>query len=90
MVKKPTDFLVSAIAERVLECLESRIRPSSSPQPRLLSVQRAAEYMGRSAHSIRHLCSSGKLPVVRLDGRIFLDREDLDQIITDSKQFHIQ
>ena len=80
----PLGPLAEAIAEIVLTRIESRVH--DSVQPRLFTVQRAAEYLGRSAHSIRHLCSTGKLPVVRIDGRVFLDRNDLDRVIEESKE----
>ena len=54
--------------------------------PRLLSVEQCSEYLSRSAHSIRHLIKAGKLPVVKIDGRIFLDIRDLDRAIENSKQ----
>ena len=57
--------------------------------PRLLSVDQSSEYLSRSAHSIRHLIKAGKLPVVKIDNRIFLDIRDLDRAIEKSKQVAI-
>ncbi len=85
MQTRPTDPLADAIADRVLARLEPHLRSHNS-DTRLLTVERAAEYLGRSAHSVRHLCGTGKLPVVRIDGRVFLDRLDLDRVITEAKQ----
>jgi len=85
----PLGPLAEAIAEIVMTRIESRLQ-RDNVQARLFTVQRAAEYMGRSAHSIRHLCNTGKLPVVRIDGRVFLDRQDLDRIIEESKQTALQ
>jgi hypothetical protein len=58
-------------------------------KPRLLSIDQCGEYLSRSAHSIRHLIKAGKLPVVKIDGRIFLDIRDLDRAIENSKQVAI-
>jgi hypothetical protein len=58
-------------------------------RPRLLSIDQGGEYLSRSAHSIRHLIKAGKLPVVKIDGRIFLDIRDLDRAIENSKQVAI-
>ncbi len=55
------------------------------PQKRLYSVEDAAIYLGRTAHAIRSLCYSGKLRVVKMDGRVFLDVYDMDALIENSK-----
>jgi len=57
--------------------------------PRLLSIDQGGEYLSRSAHAIRHLIKAGKLPVVKIDNRIFLDVRDLDRVIEKSKQVAI-
>jgi excisionase family DNA binding protein len=82
---KAFDPLALAIAEIIIGRIESRLLPASQPR-RLLTVAQAGEYLGRTADSIRHLVSSGRLPVVRLDSRVFLDRVDLDRLIEDVKQ----
>jgi len=76
---------VEAIATRVA----AKLRASSESTriaPRLLSIEQAGEFLSRSAHSVRHLIKAGKLPKVKIDGRIFLDIRDLDRIIEKSKQ----
>lgn len=77
--------VLDAIADRIWERIAPRMEGQKSPA-RLLTVKVAAEYLGRSEHSVRHLCDSGKLPTVRLDNRIFLDVKDLDRVIEESKQ----
>ena len=62
----------------------------NSPQPlgvkpRLYDVEAAAIYLGRNGRSVRGLVTSGKLPVVHLDGRIQFDVRDLDRAIENSK-----
>lgn len=54
--------------------------------PRLLSVAQAAEYLGRTPEALRQLIHRGRLPVVKLDRRVQVDRLDLDEIISKSKQ----
>ena len=64
-----------AIAERVCRRLVAVMQQNKS---RLLDVEAAAEYIGRSPAALRHLISRGKIPCVRRDGRVQLDRKDLD------------
>jgi excisionase family DNA binding protein len=53
-------------------------------------VAEAAEYIGRSKSSVQHMITSGALPVVRSDRRVFLDRLDLDGWIDQNKQAGIR
>jgi hypothetical protein len=82
------DLLVDALAER----LAAKLRPelghanSTGIKPRLLDVKGAAAYLSRSQGSIRHLIEVGVIPTVPLDGRIFVDIQDLDAIIGKAKQ----
>jgi excisionase family DNA binding protein len=80
----PTDNLVEAIAEAVVRRLRD-LPTSNEVQPRLLTVEQAAQYLGRSANGIRHLINEGKLRTVKLDQRVFLDIHDLDETIENSK-----
>jgi hypothetical protein len=74
------DALATALAVKLRASSES-----TKIAPRLLSIEQGGEYLSRSAHSVRHLIKAGKLPVVKIDGRIFLDTRDLDQTIEKSK-----
>jgi excisionase family DNA binding protein len=56
------------------------------PRKRLLSVEEAGEYLGRSAWAVRHLIRSGSIPEVRLDRRVFIDIRDLDALIERNKR----
>jgi excisionase family DNA binding protein len=69
------DALADAIAERVLARLHS------SEEPRLLSVNNAAAYIGRTAKALRHMIANGTMPAVREGSRVHLDRADLDKWI---------
>ena len=52
---------------------------------RLLDVPEAAEYMGRTPEAFRQMIHRGKIPVVRIDRRVQIDRIDLDKLIDGSK-----
>lgn len=52
---------------------------------RLLSVEEAAIYMGRTPEAFRQLIHRGKIPVIRLDRRVQVDRQDLDRLIENNK-----
>lgn len=54
-------------------------------QPRLFTVKQAAKYLGRSPDALYHLIRNAPLPSVRADGRVMLDRRDLDKYIEDNK-----
>ena len=69
------DGLADAIAERVLQRLISALEKNHS---RLLDVSAAAAYIGRTPSALRHLIAKGAIPSVRRDGRVQLDRQDLD------------
>jgi excisionase family DNA binding protein len=53
--------------------------------PRLLNVAEAAAYLGRTPDAIRQLMHRGRLPIVRIDRRVQLDRLDLDLLIERTK-----
>ena len=61
--------------------------PPDSPRvpKRLYSIPEAAQYLGRSAWSVRRLIWSGELPQVRAGKRVHLDINDMDQFIEKNK-----
>ena len=69
------DALADAIAERV------SARLNQSQEPRLLTVDDAAAYIGRTPEALRHMIASGTVPAVREGSRVHLDRADLDRWI---------
>jgi excisionase family DNA binding protein len=69
------DALVDAIAQRVVWHLNAA---QEREQRRLLDVRAAAKYIGRSPSALRHLIAKGAIRCVRRDGRVQLDRQDLD------------
>ena len=72
------DALADAIAERVFQRLAAA---QEQRQSRLLAVPEAAAYIGRTPSALRHMIAKSILPCVRRDGRVQLDRQDLDQWI---------
>ena len=76
--------------DRLLEMLADKLATKLSQEPsrlypRLLTIDQAAVYLGRTREALQHLASSGKVPTVRADRRVFLDRLDLDKWIDENK-----
>jgi excisionase family DNA binding protein len=78
------DQIASGIAERLR--LMVPCSSSSGVSPRLLTVDQAATYLGRTKASLQHMVSAGRLPIVRADRRVFLDVRDLDGWIEQNKE----
>jgi excisionase family DNA binding protein len=77
--------------DRLLEILAEKLatRLSQEPSrlyPRLLTIDQAAIYVGRTREATQHLAASGKIPTVRTDRRVFIDRLDLDRWIEEHKE----
>jgi excisionase family DNA binding protein len=88
-LKLDLESLLDALAERVAEKLKPCMPGAVSPrfaEPRLLTVDQAASYLGRSKASVQHMISAGRLPIVRADRRVFLDVRDLDAWIEQNKE----
>jgi excisionase family DNA binding protein len=79
------DLLLDSLADRVAARILERLGETQCASKRLLTTEQAAEYLGRSKESVQHLVSSGKLPTVRSDRRVFLDVRDLDEWIEVNK-----
>jgi excisionase family DNA binding protein len=60
-------------------------KPKEPLKKRLLTVQEAGEYLGRSDWSIRELIWKGSLPIVREGRRIHLAIEDLETWVEQHK-----
>ena len=69
------DGLVEAIADAVARKI---ISGQEKREVRLLSVDEAARYIGRTPVAVRHMIAKKQLTCVRRDGRVQLDRADLD------------
>ena len=86
------DEILDVLADKIA----ARIMASGAPLPsragsqreagrtaRLMDAPRTAEYLGRSLRSVYHLIDAGKLPVVRIDNKLQVDRVLLDKMIED-------
>jgi excisionase family DNA binding protein len=82
------EAFLDAVAERVAAKVRNELGPgglSATVAPRLLTVEQAAGYLGRSKEAVEHMVASGKIPTVRTDRRVFIDVRDMDRLIEDSK-----
>ena len=63
-------------------------RPSAGPEPRLLSAQAAARYLGVPYTSLRDWALRGHVPIVRVPDcrRLWFDRCDLDRAVESWKE----
>ena len=61
------------------------MKPSNASDPRLLSQQDAASYLGISYWTIRDLVFRRELPFVKIGRRILVDRMDLEAYLDRSK-----
>ena len=50
-----------------------------NPGGKLLDVRAAAGYLGFTESAVRHMLERGRLPGLRLGGRIYLRRETLER-----------
>jgi excisionase family DNA binding protein len=80
--------LLDALADRVAAKVRAELGAgglSATVGPRLLTVEQAASYLGRSKEAVEHMVASAKIPTVRIDRRVFIDVRDLERLIDDSK-----
>jgi len=75
------DAMIEAIAVAVAAKLEKMI---NTPQ-RLMDVEEAAQYLGMTAHALRHKASV-EIPCVRIDSKLRFDRRDVDRYIDRAKR----
>lgn len=57
---------------------EQQSNRGTAVRKRLVNIAQAAEYLGRTPKSIRHLVQRRKLRCIRADGRVMFDLSDLD------------
>ena len=80
------DALLTDLARRVAAEVREHSGRCGAGMTRLLTVEQAATYLGRSKASVQHMVADGVLPTVRSDRRVFLDVVDLDAWIERHKQ----
>ena len=54
--------------------------------PRFMDYEQAGEYIGVSGEAIRAYAKGGYFPVIRKNGKRWIDKEDLDRFMTKHKQ----
>ncbi|MBC8392397.1 MAG: DNA-binding protein [Deltaproteobacteria bacterium] len=66
---------------------EARLIPNPMT-PRLLSLKRAAEYMGLTVWAMRERIWAGQIPVVQFPGgrKMFVDIQDIEKFIQNNKR----
>ena len=69
--------LIETLAHRVAAIVLERLEATSNR--RWLTVDQAADYIGRSPEAIRGLVKRRELTGYKPDGRLQLDREELDR-----------
>ena len=82
------DALLTELARRVAAEVSLELGQTSGRgvSMRLLTVEQAAIYLGRSKNAVEHMVACGKIPRVKSDRRVFLDVRDLDEWIRDNKE----
>lgn len=53
---------------------------------RLLSVKTAAAYLDRTEKAIRHLYERGTLTPIRIDGRVYIDPQEIERLIRHARE----
>lgn len=80
-----TDLLVDAIATAVLAKIKPLLDAGAQVKARLMTIEQAAVYLGRTATAVRCLITKDAFPSVKADGRVMLDVRDLDRWIEQNK-----
>lgn len=78
-------LLIEAIATRVAAILSPQLTQAHAVKPRLLTIEQAAVYLGRTEGAVRQLLNRDTFSAVRADGRVMLDIQDLDRWIAANK-----
>ncbi|HTA42319.1 MAG TPA: helix-turn-helix domain-containing protein [Bryobacteraceae bacterium] len=82
-----SDLIMTSIIDTIASAVASKLRSQTVAvntdqiAPRLLTVEQAATYLGRSKEAVQHMVAARKLPVVRDGRRVFLDIRQLDEWI---------
>jgi excisionase family DNA binding protein len=81
------DGLLEAMADLIADKVAKKIADNDTTpvRPRLLTVDQAATFLGRTREAVQHMVSAGKIAVVKSDRRVFLDVRDLEAWIDANK-----
>ena len=78
-----------AVLDHLVPNIEAGRLPADKPSPldsRLMGVNAAAIYMGKTPKAVRHIVAKRLVPAVRIGRRVMIDRRDLDKLIEKSKR----
>lgn len=75
-----------SFADRCAESVLARLPRPTVIQPRYLTVQQAADYIGHSKKSFQYLMSKKMFPVIRRDRLVLIDKNDLDAFMAREKR----
>jgi hypothetical protein len=76
---------VNQVAELVSNAVIAKM-PGPRIAPRYMDYEHAGEYIGVSAEAIRAYVRLCYFPVIRKNGKRWIDKEDLDRFMTKHKQ----
>jgi hypothetical protein len=76
---------VKQFAELVSNAVIAKM-PGPRIVPRYMDYEQAGEYSGVSGEAIRSYVRLGYFPVIRKNGKRWIDKEDLDRFMTKHKQ----
>ena len=75
------DVVIKLTEQQVEQVGQSIAGSKREKLPRLMDVKRTAAFLGHSENAVRELVRKGTLQPVRINGRIFFDREYLERFI---------
>jgi hypothetical protein len=80
------DQVLSAFAKKIAAFVMAEMDDVAHVKgARLLDVEKAALYLGRTEEAMQHMIATGKVSTVRIDRRVFLDIRELDALIDNHK-----
>ena len=82
----PKEDLIGPLVRAIADEVERRLIPRlTRPMARLLTVEEAGAYLGRTPGAIRSMVKAGKIPYLKIDERLMFDVRDLDRMIDAAK-----
>ena len=81
---KFVDELAKALAPRVAAFLP---KPEPGLAPRYLTLNQAAAYLSTTPNAIRRMLRDKHFPVCKIGSRSFVDRQDIDRVMSENVQY---
>jgi hypothetical protein len=72
--------------DKLASLVAQKLAPLTRPR-RLLSLEEAGAYMGRSGEAVRQLVKKGVISAVRIDDRVQIDIKALDKLIDQCSRY---